>query len=205
MKSKLNINSEYLLDVLTQLVNTPSPVGDTERGIELCRELICKFDGLDVQVTRKGALVAHWPGKSESAPRGVTAHVDTLGAVRRVYAELTAAGGPRVDVSGSAPPLPEPLATHAYRIGVEALTNAIRHAGATHVHARIGGHAEALVLDVCDDGGGFEPRPGRAGTGLQAMHSRAASLGGRLQVGPGPGGRGTRVHLEIPLQEGARP
>jgi putative aminopeptidase FrvX len=83
MKSKLNINTEYLLDVLTQLVNTPSPVGDTERGIELCRELICKFDGLDVQVTRKGALVAHWPGKSESAPRGVTAHVDTLGAVVR--------------------------------------------------------------------------------------------------------------------------
>jgi signal transduction histidine kinase len=125
-------------------------------------------------------------------------------ALARRAAELTAAGGPRVDVSGSAPPLPEPLATHAYRIGVEALTNAIRHAGATHVHARIGGHAEALVLDVCDDGGGFEPRPGRAGTGLQAMHSRAASLGGRLQVGPAPGDNGTRVHLEIPLSEGAR-
>jgi signal transduction histidine kinase len=120
-------------------------------------------------------------------------------------AELTVAGGPRVQVSGTAAPLPEPLATHAYRIGVEALTNAVRHASATRVHARIGGHAGALVLEVCDDGGGFEPRPGRAGTGLQSMHSRAASLGGRLQVGAGPGGRGTRVQLEIPLSEGARP
>lgn len=75
------INNEYLLDVLTQLVNTPSPVGDTENGIELCRELICKFDGLQVKTTRKGALVANWPGKNEDAPRGITAHVDTLGAV----------------------------------------------------------------------------------------------------------------------------
>jgi signal transduction histidine kinase len=125
-------------------------------------------------------------------------------ALARRAAELTVPGGPQVRVSGAAGPLPEPLATHAYRIGVEALTNAVRHAGATSVHARIDGHAKTLVLDVCDDGGGFQPRRGRTGTGLQAMHSRAASLGGRLQVGPGPGDRGTHLHLEIPLSEGAR-
>jgi signal transduction histidine kinase len=109
-----------------------------------------------------------------------------------------------VQVSGTTGSLPEPLATHAYRIAVEALTNAVRHASATQVHARIGADGGALVLDVCDDGGGLEPGSGRAGTGLQAMHSRAASLGGRLHVGPGPGGRGTHVLLEIPLPEGAR-
>jgi signal transduction histidine kinase len=126
-------------------------------------------------------------------------------ALARRAAELTVPGGPRVQVSGTAAPLPEPLATHAYRIGVEALTNAVRHARATWVHAEIDRHDGALVLDVCDDGSGFQPRSGRATTGLQAMHSRAASLGGRLQVSRGPGGRGTRIHLEIPLSEGVRP
>jgi signal transduction histidine kinase len=126
-------------------------------------------------------------------------------ALARRAAELTVPGGPRVQVSGTAAPLPEPLATHAYRIGVEALTNAVRHARATWVHAEIDRHDGALVLDVCDDGSGFQPRSGRATTGLQAMHSRAASLGGRLQVSRGPGGRGTRIHLEIPLSAGVRP
>ena len=125
-------------------------------------------------------------------------------ALARRAAELTVAGGARVRVSGTTGALPEPLATHAYRIAVEALTNAVRHASATQVHARIGADGGALVLDVCDDGGGLQPGSGRAGTGLQAMHSRAASLGGRLQLGPGPGGRGTQVHLEIPLPEGVR-
>ena len=123
-------------------------------------------------------------------------------ALARRAAELTVAGGLKVRVSGTAGPLPEPLATHAYRIGVEALTNAVRHAGARRVHAEIGGDAGALVLTVCDDGRGMPQPPGRSGTGLQAMHSRAASLGGRLDVGPGPGGRGTRVHLDIPRPEG---
>jgi len=39
------------------------------------------FPALERSLTRKGALVARWPGESESAPRAVTAHVDTLGAM----------------------------------------------------------------------------------------------------------------------------
>ncbi len=75
------IDHDYLLSTLVDLLNTPSPVGDTEAGIEMCRELVCQFDGLDIRVTRKGALVATWPGQRDDGPRGVTAHVDTLGAV----------------------------------------------------------------------------------------------------------------------------
>ena len=118
-------------------------------------------------------------------------------------AELTVAGGPRVEVRGSARPLAEPLGTHAYRVGVEAMTNAVRHARATRVRAQVSNRAGRLVVDVCDDGTGLPPAPRRAGTGLQAMQSRAASLGGTLQIAPGPGGRGTHVHLEIPHPEGA--
>ncbi len=76
-----SIDRDYLLSTLVHLLNTPSPVGDTEAGIELCRDIVCRFDGLDVRVTRKGALVATWDGTQNDQPRGVTAHIDTLGAV----------------------------------------------------------------------------------------------------------------------------
>ena len=75
----------YLLDVLTRLLATPSPVGDTERGIALCREMLCEFDEtlgpLSVVTTRKGALAVTVEGERHDTPRAVTAHVDTLGAV----------------------------------------------------------------------------------------------------------------------------
>ena len=62
-----------------------------------------------------------------------------------------------------------------------------------------------LVLDVRDDGSGLPDTYGHDGTGLQAMRSRAASLGGVLRVGPRLDGRGTHVYLEIPQPEGAHP
>jgi putative aminopeptidase FrvX len=55
---------------------------------------------MDVSITRKGALVATWPGQSESAPRGVTAHIDTLGAVVK---KLKATGRLRLSQLGNFP------------------------------------------------------------------------------------------------------
>lgn len=71
---KINIDTQYLQEVLLRLVNTPSPVGDTARGIDACREILCEWDDLQIVETRKGALVATWQGQNENAPRGVTAH-----------------------------------------------------------------------------------------------------------------------------------
>jgi putative aminopeptidase FrvX len=77
----LQIDTQYLQRVLVDLLNTPSPVGDTEAGITLCCDILKEFPTLDLHVTRKGALIANWPGERSDAPRGVTAHIDTLGAV----------------------------------------------------------------------------------------------------------------------------
>jgi signal transduction histidine kinase len=119
--------------------------------------------------------------------------------------ELVNDGTPRVSVSGRAPELPPLVAAHAYRIGCEALTNALRHAGATAIHIALDGGGDRLTLSVSDDGRGLpeERRPGASG--LFAMESRATTIGGRLVVGAGPSGRGTQVLLEVPLthQEGA--
>jgi putative aminopeptidase FrvX len=75
------LDLEYLQRVLTQLLLTPSPVGDTERGSALCQDLLCEFNAFPVEITRKGVVVAHWKGSKSESPRAVTAHIDTLGAL----------------------------------------------------------------------------------------------------------------------------
>lgn len=75
------INQEYLLKILVDLLNTPSPTGFTCRAIDYSAEALKPFSFLEVTRTRKGALVALWRGQDSSAPRALTAHIDTLGAM----------------------------------------------------------------------------------------------------------------------------
>jgi signal transduction histidine kinase len=86
------------------------------------------------------------------------------------------------------------------RIANEALHNAVRHAGATHVAIALAARNGALVLDVSDDGAGFDPAAPDLRArhlGLTSMEERARELGGRLEIRSAPG-HGTTVHLEIP-------
>lgn len=76
----LAIDSSTLLTFLTGLLATPSPTGFTERAIAYCEREFARF-GLAPRRTVKGALVLDWPGLSATAPRALTAHVDTLGAM----------------------------------------------------------------------------------------------------------------------------
>ncbi len=75
------IDTDYLLDFLVKLLNTPSPTGFAEQAVALVENELSAFKQLEVMRTRKGALVAKWAGRSESSPRALTAHVDTLGAM----------------------------------------------------------------------------------------------------------------------------
>lgn len=93
-----NIDHAYLLEFLTGLLNTPSPTGYSHRAIAFTRQALAAYPELKLSQTRKGALLAHWPGNKDSAPRALTAHVDTLGAmVKEVKAngrlKLTRIGG----------------------------------------------------------------------------------------------------------------
>lgn len=76
-----SIDTGYLLDFLSQLLNTPSPTGFAQRAIQLTETALSAFPDLSLRRTRKGALVAEWRGQSQSAPRALTAHADTLGAM----------------------------------------------------------------------------------------------------------------------------
>jgi putative aminopeptidase FrvX len=75
------IDVDYLLNFLTGLLNTPSPTGYTQAAIDYTRQALSAFPELQLSQTRKGALVAAWPGRLSETPRALTAHVDTLGAM----------------------------------------------------------------------------------------------------------------------------
>jgi len=86
-----------------------------------------------------------------------------------------------------------------YRCIQESLTNAIRHAQAKHVSVDLS-HVDArLALTVRDDGCGMKPGKS-AGFGIRGMQERVEGLGGRYRVESEPG-RGTSVHIAIPLVE----
>ena len=97
------------------------------------------------------------------------------------------------------------IATAAFRVAQEALTNVARHAKARRVRVSVRRRDGSLRLVVRDDGVGFDTgaalRHGARGSGLGllGMRERAALLGGRIDVRSLPG-RGTRVLLTIPLR-----
>jgi signal transduction histidine kinase len=95
---------------------------------------------------------------------------------------------------------PEPARDReVLRIAQEALQNAVRHSNGTHVRVALTGTDGRLVLEVSDDGVGFDPdapelRARRLG--LTSMEERAQSIGGRLEILSAPGA-GTTVSLEV--------
>jgi signal transduction histidine kinase len=98
---------------------------------------------------------------------------------------------------GAPVPLPAAVETAAYRIAVEAMTNVVRHSGATTCTVRIQRHPDAVEVTVSDNGRGLDPaRP--SGVGLRSMRERAAELGGELSLGVADEG-GTLVRAHLPL------
>jgi len=75
------IDSAFLLEFLVDLLNSPSPTGLAEPAVAFTEQALKAYPLLKLSRTRKGALVAYWEGKKSDAPRALTAHVDTLGAV----------------------------------------------------------------------------------------------------------------------------
>ncbi|HXG59503.1 MAG TPA: GAF domain-containing sensor histidine kinase [Thermoanaerobaculia bacterium] len=86
----------------------------------------------------------------------------------------------------------------AFRIAQEALTNAARHARAANISLRVWTTAGTLLLQIADDGAGFDPAEPTAGAGLRGIRERAALIGGTVSI-ESSRGSGTRIIVEIPL------
>ena len=115
------------------------------------------------------------------------------GAVREQAARL---GGAVVEVLEPLPPLPAAVEVAAYRIAVEALANAHRHASGAPVTVSLSLNG-GLRLAVADGGAGL-PSGFRAGVGISSMRERAAEVGGGFTIGPAIP-CGTLVVAELPV------
>jgi PAS domain S-box-containing protein len=100
------------------------------------------------------------------------------------------------------PPVDDLVATAAYRIAQEALTNVARHAFATQVKIDLQVKGGVLILSVADNGRGFNPQKLADShcLGLAGMRERASLVGGSLEMQTKPG-KGTRVYFRLPLEE----
>ena len=98
------------------------------------------------------------------------------------------------------PPLSETVATAAYRITQEAMTNVARHANANRIEVVLNARNSTLTLAVVDDGCGFNPHDlsDSEGLGVAGMRERASLVGGMLEV-DSQTDKGTRVLFSVPV------
>lgn len=153
-----------------------------------------------IETTARNALVEmrRLLGVLRAAEDGATlAPQPSLAQLSEVAAQVTGAGLPvEVVVEGEPVPLPAGLELAAHRIVQEALTNALRHSGASRAWVTVVHRSDGVELTVTDDGaGGPTGRPG--GHGIVGMRERVALYGGELSVGPGAAG-GYVVHAVLP-------
>lgn len=104
-------------------------------------------------------------------------------------------------VAGELPPLRAAVEVAAYRIATEAVTNALRHAGAATCRVCLAVDGDDLLVEVTDDGAGIDPAAA-PGVGSTSMRERAAELGGHLEIETAPG-EGTTVRTRLPLATSA--
>ena len=109
-----------------------------------------------------------------------------------------------IEVKGSYKSLPSQIESHLLRIGQEAVTNAIKHAGARNIRLELTYSDVALVLSVHDDGCGFNHTQTLSSAtghfGLLGMRERAEKIGGILEVVSAPG-KGTTILVNVPLMD----
>jgi len=89
-------------------------------------------------------------------------------------------------------------ALHAYRVAQEAVANATAHSGATEIVLRLAEDDQNVILQIDDNGRGFDPKvQNRLGLGIAIMKYRAHAIAGRVRVDTSPE-RGTSVTLLLP-------
>ena len=103
-----------------------------------------------------------------------------------------------VDDGTGAERLSPELESTVYRLVQEALANVVKHARAERADVHVGANANCVMVEVRDDGVGFDPDVRAPGFGLVGMKERIALAGGKLEIDTSLG-RGTTVRAEVPL------
>jgi len=100
------------------------------------------------------------------------------------------------------PTLSPEVTTSLYRVAQEAIRNAEKHSGTSHVRIELARMSDSVRLSVSDAGRGFDPTAttGSSGLGLVSMAERVNSVGGQLSVRSAVN-HGTRIEVSIPLSQ----
>jgi signal transduction histidine kinase len=137
--------------------------------------------------------------RTDQEPAGELAPQPGLPHLAGLAEQVREAGLPvTLTIDGEPGALDAGVALTVYRIVQEALTNALKHAGAAKADVRIDIGTYWLTLEICDTGRGPRPGGGPVGHGLLGMRERVVLYGGTLLIGPRPGG-GFRVSARIPV------
>lgn len=121
---------------------------------------------------------------------------DAITDMAKEWAE-TAEVGVHVEVTGDPVPLLPDIEVTLYRVAQESLANVGKHARATRAGLTLSYMDDVVVLDVRDDGTGFDPAADRAGFGLTAMEQRVRRVSGTFTVESAPGD-GTAISASVP-------
>jgi PAS domain S-box-containing protein len=168
--------------------------GDARSGEQLLRNLHQLSDLTEAALAEMRALIFELrPGALQE--EGLAA------ALRKHTAALSAREGLPIEVQAPERRVPLEPATeeHLYRFAQEALHNVLKHAGASRAVVRLeADEGGRLVLEIDDDGIGFDPARVPAGhLGLRTMADRVEQIGGITQIQSAPG-EGTTVRVTAP-------
>jgi signal transduction histidine kinase len=136
------------------------------------------------------------PVSTAASERPVTALIDAL-----ITTTKKAGIDTKLTIRGRRRPLPREVELAAYRIVQEALTNILRHSGATTAAVQLNYRPNQLQIDVRDNGTATPRQPLTPGHGLTGMQERATTLGGDLRAHPCRP-HGYHIHATLPVGAG---
>jgi len=101
-------------------------------------------------------------------------------------------------IKGRAVNIPLPIADAMFRIGEEAISNAIRHAKPSSILISLAFEGQTAALNIEDDGGGFTNDRSQIGLGIRGMEKRAWDIGASLEISSSVGD-GTNVRIVVTI------
>ncbi len=166
---------------------------DPRRAVEAAAHIEDVGRAALTEMRRLLGVLHHGEEEAGRAPQPTLRELDGL------VARSRAAGlAVTLVVEGEPQPLPPGKDLAAYRVVQEALTNAIKHAGAAPTSVTVRWEAASLVLEIVDIGGSAMNGSNGSGHGLIGMEERMRLYGGSLRAGPVAGG-GFEVVARMPL------
>jgi signal transduction histidine kinase len=144
------------------------------------------------ELRRMLGVLRFGPEQLEPVPR--------LAALEGLCGAITDAGIPvELELTGDLATLPPGVELNCYRIVQEALTNTLKHSGASRAEVSVCGDQRGVTVRVFDDGRGQAAGGQVSGQGLIGLRERAAAYGGTLSAGPVSGGY--LVEATLPVRE----